>query len=135
MSALHGLTVAGFPNLFMLVGPNTGLGHTSIVFMIEAQVQYLVDALRQMDARGIGAIEPRPEMQRAYNERIQRRLAGTVWNAGGCASWYLDERGRNTTLWPTFTFRFRRQLERCDLSEYVVHRRPVRHPAPVEAAV
>jgi cation diffusion facilitator CzcD-associated flavoprotein CzcO len=121
MSALHGTTVAGFPNLFLLVGPNTGLGHTSIVLMIEAQVAYLLDALRRMDATRIDAIEPRPEVQEAHNARLQRRLARTVWNAGGCASWYLDERGRNTTLWPTFTFTFRRRLRRCDLGEYVTH--------------
>jgi len=122
MSALHGLTVAGFPNLFMLVGPNTGLGHSSIVLMIEAQVAHVMDALRQMDARGLTAIEPRPEVQSAYAARMQRELAGTVWNAGGCASWYLDDHGRNTTLWPTFTFAFRRELQRCDLRNYVVHR-------------
>lgn len=119
MAALHGITVAGFPNLFMLVGPNTGLGHTSIVYMIEAQVDYLLDALAKMDAAGVDAIEPRADVQRAYNDRLQRRLAGTVWNSGGCASWYLDEHGRNTTLWPTFTFVFRRELKTCDLDEYV----------------
>ena len=123
MSALHGLTVAGFPNLFLLVGPNTGLGHTSIVLMIEAQVSYLMDALRKMKARGVHAIEPRRWVQDAYNERLQRALAGTVWNSGGCASWYLDSRGRNTTLWPTFTFTFRRELQSCDLANYLVHRR------------
>jgi cation diffusion facilitator CzcD-associated flavoprotein CzcO len=118
MAALYGLTVAGFPNMFFLVGPNTGLGHTSIVYMIESQLRYLVDALHRMDAAGLAAIEPRPEVQDAYNERLQQQLAGTVWNTGGCASWYLDARGRNTTLWPTFTWRFRRQLRRCDLAEY-----------------
>ncbi|MFL5798361.1 MAG: flavin-containing monooxygenase [Actinomycetota bacterium] len=123
MSALHGITVAGFPNLFLLVGPNTGLGHTSIVIMIEAQVRYLMDALRQMRERGIAAIEPRRDVQEAYSSRMQRELAGTVWNTGGCRSWYLDERGRNTTLWPTFTFTFRRELERCDLSLYEIHPR------------
>ncbi|MGH2805734.1 MAG: flavin-containing monooxygenase [Actinomycetota bacterium] len=120
MSALHGLTVTGFPNLFLLVGPNTGLGHTSIVVMIEAQVDYLMDALRQMKERGLGTIEPRPEVQRRYNEALQRDLEGTVWNAGGCVSWYLDARGRNTTLWPTFTFTFKRMLRRCDLNDYLV---------------
>jgi hypothetical protein len=136
MSALHGLTVAGFPNLFVLVGPNTALGHSSIVLMIEAQVLYLMDALRQMRARGVTAIEPRPDVQAAYRERMQRELAGTVWNTGGCASWYLDDHGRNTTLWPTFAFKFRRQLARCDLRDYVM-RRPARLPeiSAVEAPV
>jgi hypothetical protein len=94
--------------------------------MIEAQLRYLLDALRQMEARGLGAIEPRVDVQAAYNARLQGDLAGTVWNAGGCASWYLDANGRNTTLWPTFTFRFMRQLRRCDLSNYVTRRRVAR---------
>jgi cation diffusion facilitator CzcD-associated flavoprotein CzcO len=123
MAALHGLAVNGFPNFFMLIGPNTGLGHNSIVYMIESQVHYLVDVLRRMDECGIGAMEPRPDVQDAYNERIQAALTGTVWNTGGCSSWYLDEHGRNTTLWPTFTFTFRRQVSRCELDEYVTQDR------------
>jgi cation diffusion facilitator CzcD-associated flavoprotein CzcO len=123
MNALHGLTVAGFPNLFYLVGPNTGTGNTSIIFMAEAQVEYLLSALSQMDAQELATIEPRPEVQYEYRERIQEQLQGTVWNTGGCASWYLDANGRNTTLWPTFTFRFRSELSKCDLAEYRAERR------------
>jgi cation diffusion facilitator CzcD-associated flavoprotein CzcO len=123
MRALHGVTVAGFPNLFYLVGPNTGTGNTSIIFMAEAQVEYLLSALSQLDAQGLATMEPRPEVQHEYTERIQEQLQGTVWNSGGCASWYLDANGRNTTLWPTFTFRFRRELRHCDLSEYRAERR------------
>jgi cation diffusion facilitator CzcD-associated flavoprotein CzcO len=122
MSALHGVTVAGFPNLFLLVGPNTAVGHTSIVLMIEAQAGYVVDALRRMDDDGIAAIEPTPAAERAYADRMQHELAGTVWNAGGCASWYLDDRGRNTTLWPTFTFSYGRELARFDPGNYLAHR-------------
>jgi cation diffusion facilitator CzcD-associated flavoprotein CzcO len=122
MSALHGVTVAGFPNLFLLVGPNTAVGHTSIVLMIEAQAGYVADALRRMDADGIAAIEPTPTAERAYADRMGRELAGTVWNSGGCASWYLDDHGRNTTLWPTFTFRYRRELARFDPGNYAAHR-------------
>lgn len=125
MAALHGICVAGFPNLFFLVGPNTGLGHNSIVLMIETQVRYVVDALRRMRRSSIAAIEPKREVQDAYNARLQEMLQGTVWNAGGCASWYLDENGRNTTLWPTFTFAFRRELRFCDLNNYVTHPRRV----------
>lgn len=121
MQALHGLTVTGFPNLFFLVGPNTGLGHTSIVFMIEAQTRYLISTLDQMDGRGIAAIEPRQDVQDAYNADIQRQLDGTVWNDGGCASWYLDPSGRNTTLWPTFTFSFWRTVRRFDLADYTTY--------------
>lgn len=123
MSALHGLTVHGFPNLFVLVGPNTGLGHTSIVFMIETQVRYLVALLEAMAARGLRAVEPRHDVQHAENADLQRRLATTVWNAGGCASWYLDSHGRNTTLWPTFTVTFRRRLATLRFEEYRVVQR------------
>jgi cation diffusion facilitator CzcD-associated flavoprotein CzcO len=123
MSALHGVTVNGFPNLFYLVGPNTGTGNTSIIFMAEAQVEYLLSALSTMDRRGLATLEPRPEVQEAYNVRLQAQLDKTVWNTGGCASWYLDEAGRNTTLWPTFTFRFRRELSTFDLAEYLTERR------------
>ncbi len=128
MQALHGLTVAGYPNFFLLVGPNTGLGHNSIVLMVEAQVGHVLRALDALDAQGAGAIEPRADVQAAYNLGLQRALAKTVWNRGGCSSWYLDENGRNTTLWPTFTLSFRRELRRFDVEEYVLH--PAVRPAP-----
>ena len=124
MEALRGTTVAGFPNLFFLLGPNTGLGHNSVVVMAEAQVGYVLQALRA--SRG-GTIEPRPEAQRRWNDDIQRRSRGTVWLSGGCASWYLDEHGRNRTLWPDFSFRFRRALRRFDPDEYRIRTgRPAR---------
>ena len=116
MQALHGLSVAGYPNLFFLVGPNTGLGHNSIVLMIEAQVGHVLKALDAME--GQGAIVARADVQEAYNLRLQRELAKTVWNQGGCQSWYLDEKGRNTTLWPGFTFTFMRELAAFDRDEY-----------------
>ena len=131
MQALHGTTVVGFPNLFFLVGPNTGLGHSSIIYIIESQVEYLLDALRTMRARGIAAVEPKPEAQQAFNADVQRDLEGTVWNAGGCASWYRDAHGRNTTLWPTFTFLFRRMVRRFPVEAYDT--RPVRTPQEVAA--
>ncbi len=118
MEAHKGTTVPGFPNLFMMVGPNTGLGHNSIIYMIESQTHYLIQALRTAHHQRIGAFEPRQEVVDAENEAIQQRLQGTVWNDGGCASWYLDERGRNTTLWPDFTFLFRRGLRTFDPAEH-----------------
>jgi cation diffusion facilitator CzcD-associated flavoprotein CzcO len=132
MEAHLGTTIAGFPNLFFLVGPNTGLGHNSIVFMIESQLNYVLDALRTMEARGAGSIDVRPEVQARYNAAIQTRLRDTVWNAGGCASWYLDHTGRNTTLWPGFTWPFRRLLRRFDSDHYEL-RPTVRTPEPVTA--
>ena len=119
MAAMHGVTIAGFPNLFLLVGPNTGLGHTSIIYMIESQITYLLDALAQMDAHGLATVEPKRDVQDAWNAQLQQDLAGTVWNTGGCLSWYLDANGRNTTLWPTFTLSYRRALSRFDVTQYV----------------
>jgi cation diffusion facilitator CzcD-associated flavoprotein CzcO len=120
MTALRGTGVAGFPNLFMMLGPNTTLGHSSQVIMIEAQIAYVLDALKMMDKRGLAGVEVLPEAQRAYNERLDRRLAGTVWNAGNCRSWYLDEHGRNPSIWPTYTWRFRRATSRFDPSEHLL---------------
>src|SRR5262245_6251443 len=124
MEAYLGTTVAGFPNLFLLVGPNTGLGHTSMVFMIESQVAYVVDALAHMDATATTTLDVRPEAQDRYNERLQHRLARTVWNRGGCRSWYLDANGRNTSLWPGSTWTFRRRTRRFDPWAYVADTAP-----------
>ena len=118
-SAHLGTTVAGFPNFFLLLGPNTGLGHTSVVYMIEAQVEHVLDALRHMARAGVDALEPTPEAQAAWLAEVGRRMRGTVWVAGGCRSWYLDATGRNSTLWPDFTWRFRRRLARFAPSEFV----------------
>jgi cation diffusion facilitator CzcD-associated flavoprotein CzcO len=107
-----GTTFAGFPNLFVLVGPNTGLGHSSMVFMIESQLNYVIDALRLIDEHGAVALDTRRDHQEAYNAGLQRRFDGSVWTAGGCASWYLDDDGRNRTLWPGYTFDFRRRTRK-----------------------
>src|SRR4051794_14165306 len=112
-------TVAGFPNLFLLVGPNVGVGHTSMVYMIESQVAYVDDALQTMAAEGLAVLETKPEAQEAYRKLIAEKSKGTVWLAGGCASWYLDEHGHNSTLWPDFTFRFRTMLSAFDRENYV----------------
>jgi cation diffusion facilitator CzcD-associated flavoprotein CzcO len=127
--ALRGTTVAGFPNLFFLLGPNTGLGHNSVVYMAEAQVRYIARALAAAD-NGVAALEPRAEAQARWNDAIQRRMPGTVWLEGGCQSWYIDANGLNTSLWPDFSFRFRQALARFDPAEYVTHSRA---PAPRRA--
>jgi cation diffusion facilitator CzcD-associated flavoprotein CzcO len=111
--------VAGFPNLFLLVGPNVGVGHTSMVYMIESQVAYVERALDAMEAEGLDALETTEEAQAAYRDLIAERSRGTVWLGGGCASWYLDPHGHNTTLWPDFTFRFRRLTRTFDRENYV----------------
>lgn len=115
-----GTTVAGFPNMFVLQGPNTGLGHSSVIYMIERQIEHMVRALRHMRERGATTIEPRPEAQAAFVAAVDRRMRGTVWTAGGCASWYLDAAGRNSTLWPGYTWQFARRLRRFDPAEYLV---------------
>lgn len=118
MQAYRGTTVAGFPNFFMLVGPNTGLGHSSMVFMIESQVRYVMDSLREMAERGADVVEVMPDAQREFNHGVQRRMRTTVWLKGGCRSWYLDQRGRNTTLWPGSTWTFRKLTRRFDGQNY-----------------
>ena len=112
-----GTAVDGYPNLFLLLGPNTGLGHNSIVYMIESQIAHVMDALRTMRQRGAETAEVRPEVMESFNRDLQSQLEGTVWNTG-CASWYLDSTGRNSTLWPDWTFRFRRRTARFDPAEY-----------------
>jgi cation diffusion facilitator CzcD-associated flavoprotein CzcO len=123
MEAYLGTSIAGFPNLFMLVGPNTGLGHNSIVFMIESQVEYVLGALRTMEAGALASIDVRQEVQDAYNAELQENLKDTVWSTGGCASWYLDDTGRNTTLWPGSTWPFRRRTRRFDPAAYELRAR------------
>ncbi|MEV4376095.1 NAD(P)/FAD-dependent oxidoreductase [Streptosporangium sp. NPDC049644] len=106
VEAYYGITTAGFPNLFFLLGPNTGLGHNSVVFMIESQVRYVLDCLRLLSRTKARALDVHPEAQRDYNDRLQGRLSRRVWNEGGCDSWYLDEHGVNRTIWPGFTFEY-----------------------------
>jgi hypothetical protein len=112
-----GRAVPGFPNLFILLGPNTGLGHSSMVYMIESQIAYVMDALKAMGDADV--VEVRPEVEAAYNEEVRRRMQGTVWNTG-CVSWYQDAKGNNPTLWPDWTWRFRRRTARFDPAEYVI---------------
>lgn len=120
MTAHLGTTVAGYPNMFLLQGPNTGLGHTSVITMIESQIEHIVDALRYVERRNLASVEPRASAQAAFVAEVDAKMMGTVWTSGGCSSWYLDERGRNSTLWPGFTFTFKRRVERFDPSDYVL---------------
>jgi cation diffusion facilitator CzcD-associated flavoprotein CzcO len=134
--AYLGTTVAGFPNLLLFYGPNLNLGHSSIVYMLESQIAYALDALHTMRLRGAAEFEVRPEVQSAYNEEVQARLAHSVWNTGGCTSWYLDRNGRNSIQWPGFTFEYRRRTRLFDTESYRLAA-PVGRPvatAPVPAA-
>jgi cation diffusion facilitator CzcD-associated flavoprotein CzcO len=116
--AHRGTTVAGYPNLFILLGPNTGLGHNSVVVMAEAQADYVMAALRGAQRAGAEAVEVTAEAQERWNAAIQGRMKGTVWTEGGCSSWYFDRQGRNTTLWPDFSYRFVRALRSFDPAEH-----------------
>ena len=112
------MTVPGFPNLFMIVGPNTGLGHNSMVFMIESQLRYVLSALDRMDRARVGAVDARWDVSDAFNTRLQQRMKGTVWSTGGCTSWYQTRDGLITTLWPGTTLEYRLRTWRFDLADY-----------------
>lgn len=116
--AYLGTTVSGFPNLFILLGPNVAIGHSSAIFLIEAQLEYVMDALRNMAELGLASIDLRREVQDHFNDEVQEALKGTVWNAGGCASYYIDRNGRNSGVWPWSTVHFRQRLEKFDLASY-----------------
>ncbi|MFF7339499.1 flavin-containing monooxygenase [Streptomyces sp. NPDC008163] len=129
MQALRGASAAGFPNWMTIIGPNTGLGNSSMILMIESQLNYMADYLRQLNLLGgKAALDARPSAVNTWNRRVQERMKRTVWNTGGCNSWYLDATGRNTTVWPGTTSEFRRATRTVDLSEYQVLRPSV--PAP-----
>ena len=131
MQAYKGTTVAGYPNLFFLVGPNTGLGHTSIVFIIESQIAYVLDALHDAPPRR-ATLEVREEAQSAYNAELDRMTEGTVWVTGGCTSYYIDRNGHNSALWPTYTWPFRQRTRRVRRGAYALGVRE-RMPAPAAA--
>lgn len=130
MRAYLGTTVDGFPNLFLMTGPNTGIGHTSLLVMIEAQIGYIIDALRYVDAHSATRFEVRREVLERFNDELRSKMERTVWTQGGCASWYLDDKGRNSTLWPDFTWRFKMATRHFNPVDYVIERTPVSHRTP-----
>ena len=126
MTAYLGVTVSGFPNLFILLGPNTGLGHNSVVLMIEAQVRYTMNCLKLMKSRKHRVLEVRPEIQNRFVDEIYRRMSGTVWQSGGCHSWYQDQQtGEITTLWPGSVVSYLRRMRSVSRSDY-----ELRSPSP-----
>ena len=121
MSAYLGIAVAGFPNFFILLGPNTGLGHNSVVLMIEAQVRYAMNCLKLMHRKKQRVLEVRPEIQQSFVEEIYRRMATTVWQSGGCHSWYQDQStGEITTLWPGSVISYLRRTRSVSPSDYLL---------------
>jgi cation diffusion facilitator CzcD-associated flavoprotein CzcO len=128
--AYRGTTVAGFPNHFLLIGPNTGLGNNSMINIIEGQLELVVDALRTMEREEIAAVEVTREAQERHNQHIQERMQGTVWTAGGCRSWYLTPDGINRTLWPGYSDEFRRSVARFRAADFeLTPTSPRRQPA------
>jgi hypothetical protein len=121
MRALRGTTVAGFPNLCFVIGPNTGLGHNSMVHIIESQLSYIVDYIRTLERTGAAVLDAEPAAEQRWCDEVERRMGRTVWHTGGCKSWYLNAAGRNSTLWPASTVRFRRLTRGIDAREYVLH--------------
>jgi len=111
------VAIAGFPNFFMLLGPNSGLGHNSVIVMIEAQVHYITELIKGLAKGGLSYIDPKPEAQKAFTEGLHEGLEGKVWSSG-CQSWYQSDTGFNHTLWPHSTMRFIREMNKPDLSEY-----------------
>ncbi|ADJ50803.1 flavin-binding monooxygenase-like protein [Amycolatopsis mediterranei S699] len=118
MRTHKGITVSGYPNLFFLLGPNTALGHSSVVFMIESQARYVVDAIKLADSRGAAALDVRPGVQDEFQREIQDKLVKGVWTQGGCKSWYLDAQGVNRTIWPGFTWRYWLETRKVDPADY-----------------
>lgn len=104
--AYLGTAISGYPNLYMLMGPNTGLGHNSMVYMIESQVNYAMQCVTHMREKNLAYMDVREPVQRRYNDSLQARLRKSVWQSG-CQSWYLSESGKNSTVWPGFTFEYR----------------------------
>jgi cation diffusion facilitator CzcD-associated flavoprotein CzcO len=116
--AYLGTAVPAFPNLFFIVGPNSAGGFNSIIFTSEAHINYVARCLKEMDRQGVDTVEVKPEVYDAFNRDTERRLATSVWNEGGCASWYLDENGRNGVWWPTFMARLWQRTRRFDAGNY-----------------
>lgn len=118
LGAHRGITIADVPNLFFLLGPNTGLGHNSVVFMIESQIRYVADAIAAVDKAGVAALAPTRTAQDAFNDALQEKLGHSVWNTGGCRSWYLDAHGNNRVLWGGYTWQYWLATRRLRPSEY-----------------
>lgn len=120
-AAYLGTTVSGYPNYFMLVGPNTATGHTSVLLYAEAQIEYVIQCVQHLRHTSADSLDVRPEVQDAFVADIRERLKGTVWTGGGCVSWYLDSDGGSSVLWPGFTWQFRAALRHFDPADYRLH--------------
>lgn len=118
--AYLGTAVPGFPNLFVVTGPNTGIGHTSALFIIESQMAYIMDAIGTVEGRGLDSIEVRAEAEEAYTAKIHAAMVGTVWESGGCDSWYKHKSGKVIAMFPGFSFTYRWLTRKVDVSDHVL---------------
>src|SRR5262249_25646148 len=116
-----GITVSGFPNMFLLMGPNTGLGHNSMIFMIEAQARYAAQCIATLRQSELQSIDVKPEVQREFTDMLKKRTEGTVWSSG-CKSWYQGDDGRNLAIWPGYTVEYWLETRKPKLDAYVVSR-------------
>ena len=129
--AYLGTTVAGYPNYFMLVGPNTATGHTSVLLYAEAQIDYIIQCLRHLERNGMSSLDVLPAVQTDFNDGLREKLNGTIWTAGGCHSWYLDADGGTSAIWPGYTWQFRRALRRFDARDYSLRANPRQSTAEI----
>jgi cation diffusion facilitator CzcD-associated flavoprotein CzcO len=127
-TAYVGTSVAGFPNCYLIHGPNVGLGHNSVIHMIESQANYIAAAVSYTRDHHLAAVEPTRAAQEAFTARVEQLGAGSVWTSGGCRSWYLNDNGRNTNIWPGTTLEFRRRTARFDPADHRLHRHPAAIP-------
>ena len=114
----YGISTKDFPNLFQLVGPNTMLGHNSVIFMIESQVNYIMQLIQAVAENSAQAVEIKADVQAQFNTRIQNQLQGTVWQAGGCSSWYQTKDGKNFSVWPTYSWKYWLETRKPKLTDY-----------------
>jgi hypothetical protein len=119
MEGYLGAAVSGFPNFFSIIGPNSAFGHTSVLVAVEAQVRYILSAIREIGDRRLKFVDLRPEVQADYNEQLDRRHSRLVWQTGGCASFYKKAE-RNWALFPGFSFEFIFRTRRFDRAAYEV---------------
>jgi cation diffusion facilitator CzcD-associated flavoprotein CzcO len=133
-TAYLGTSVAGYPNCYLIHGPNIGTGHNSVLHMFESQANYITAAISYARDHRLASVEPTQAAQATYTGEVDRMSAGTVWTAGGCQSWYLNESGRNVNIWPGTTFDFRRRTSRFIPAAHLTRRRtPAPAPTPVPA--
>ena len=115
--AYKGISVNGFPNLFLLYGPNTNLGHNSILYMLESQFAYVLNCLDALQQQGLRYMDVKPQVQQRFNQHLQQVIRHSIWEQG-CTSWYKNAAGKNTNNWPGFTFTYRQQTRHLELADY-----------------